>query len=268
MNDTMHLLQMEHRNIAKLLVLIETQIQALEKGEAPDSALLHSIVEYLSGYPDVSHHPKEDLLLRKMRRRDPTLVRGLADLMNEHQELTRLTGHLQKLVKEESDRPGVGDGALIGAMRQLVDYYRHHMEMEERHFFPRAFEVLSDSDWAEIDFAVFDRDDPLYDKAADQLSVLRDKIDLLADDQEMRHVAQARLEHEEKFLGGLTGLERFCETMRDRGIQARLVRLPDGKYGLEIAGRPVLIIPDCSEARAAWCAYCFVMGWTSRAAGV
>jgi hypothetical protein len=151
-------------------------------------------------------------------------------------------------------------------MRHLVGYYHHHMAMEEKHFFPTALEVLSDDDWAEIDFAVFDRDDPLYDEAAGQLSVLRAKIDRLAGEQKTRRPAQARLEEEEKWLLGLTGIARFDEAMRNRGIAARLVRLDDGDYALEIEGHPALIVPECSEARAAWCAYCFVMGWTSRPA--
>ena len=65
---------------------------------------------------------------------------------------------------------------MLQATRRLVDCYRHHIEMEEEHFFPTAERVLTKADWAEIDFAFSERTDPLLFEAETKYKNLRAKI--------------------------------------------------------------------------------------------
>lgn len=51
MSDTLFLLGLEHQRIAKLLKVMEEQLEILEEGDNPDHGLLQSMLAYLSGYP-------------------------------------------------------------------------------------------------------------------------------------------------------------------------------------------------------------------------
>ena len=63
-------------------------------------------------------------------------------------------------------------------MEEFVSYYRNHMMMEEEHFFPAAAKALLEDDWAEIEFDLFEREDPLFDRSAhERFHRLREKID-------------------------------------------------------------------------------------------
>ncbi|NOR81733.1 MAG: hypothetical protein GQ529_13020, partial [Methyloprofundus sp.] len=185
MSDTLFLLGLEHQRIAKLLKVMEEQLEILEEGDNPDHGLLQSMLAYLSGYPDQCHHPKEDLLFRKLIRRNPEAAGGLNNLMEEHKELERLTEHLAGFVRKMPEQPGASLDPLKSTMRHYIDYYYNHMSMEEKHFFPTALQLLSPNDWAEIDFSVFDQIDPIFDGAAEErFSKLHDEITRLSEQRE------------------------------------------------------------------------------------
>ena len=51
----------EHVNFARLLNVLEQQLQAFHQDEHPDYALMLDICDYLQNFPDVYHHPREDV---------------------------------------------------------------------------------------------------------------------------------------------------------------------------------------------------------------
>ena len=75
MSDTIALWHAEHVNFAKLLDLLEGQLDLFHKGESPDYELMLDIMFYMKHYPDVLHHPKEDLAFCKGREKSHTPVR-------------------------------------------------------------------------------------------------------------------------------------------------------------------------------------------------
>ena len=84
MSDTMLLLHSDHQSMAKLLALLDEQIRVIEDGDSPDYGLLQSMLDYLSAYPDECHHPKEDLVFRKLRARDRAAADSLKNIIDEH----------------------------------------------------------------------------------------------------------------------------------------------------------------------------------------
>ena len=61
--------------------------------------------------------------------------------------------------------------------RAFLDANRHHMAMEEKHFFPLALQVLTAEDWAEIDTRITNREDPLFGiKVETQFQTLHEAI--------------------------------------------------------------------------------------------
>lgn len=264
MSDTLIFLSLEHKRIAQLLKVMEEQLEILEAGEKPDQELLQSMVAYLSGHSEQCHHPKEDLLFRKLTRRDPKAVEGLNNLIEEHKELERLTKHLTELVVKMPEQPDVSLQLLRDPMRHFIDCYYNHMSMEEKYFFPTVLRSLTSNDWAEIDFSVFDQADPIFDGAAEQqFSKLHGEIIRLSDQRGKQRATKTLSENESKQLENITSITQFNDMMKEIGTEGQLVKLPKGNYGLKAAERIIMEIPKCSERRASWCAYYFLKGINS-----
>jgi len=62
MSDTLSRWHAEHANFSKLLDLLERQVASFHDGGSPDYELMLEIMYYMTHYPDVLHHPKEDLV--------------------------------------------------------------------------------------------------------------------------------------------------------------------------------------------------------------
>jgi hypothetical protein len=118
-------------------------------------------------------------------------------------------------------------------IRDFTRHYRQHMRSEEEQFVRLAERHLSRNDWASLDFALFDRDDPLFDHAEEErFSALRQRIEETA---EQRKARRWMLEAANE-LRGLSGIESFNQSMK---------------------------------SAAQWCAYCYLrgLGWPARKAG-
>ena len=257
MFDTLFLLRLEHGNLSRLLGLIEDQAAAAEAGTPMDAELLSLACEYLSDYPDRCHHPKEDLVYKLLSKRDPTSCSGLRDLIAEHRRLHELTEAVSAAVRRMREQPQTAEASVREVLREFTQHYRHHMRNEEEHFFRLAEERLSKDDWDALDFAMFDRDDPLFDHAAERrFAALGQRIETLAEQGKTRRsVFDAA-----NGLRGLSGIESFNESMQTARQPFRLVRFAEGGYGLERDRELLLYVPECSPERAAWCAYCYLHG--------
>jgi len=254
MSDTLLLLQLDHHKMAKLLDVIDQQVTNMVRGTPVSYRLLVSAFAYLSGYPDQCHHPKEDLVYRKLRSRHPDVASSLKDLVEEHERLGQLTENLSRAIGESQPDPAAVNGGLADRLREFLDFYRHHMLMEEQHFFPAALQTLSRNDWAEIDFSLFDQSDPLFDQQAEgRFAELRDEITRLA----VAEKATSDNIEEAALLATLRDIAGFNEAMQRASEPLRLVRSPEAGYELLRNGSVLAQIPECDETRAAWCAYFF-----------
>ena len=153
----------EHGNFARLLDLLEAQLELFHAGEVPDYELMLDVMYYMTHYPDLFHHPKEDLTYARIKEREPGAGRVVDEVMKQHVVLResgeKLVGRLDSIVdgagimaRENVEVPG----------RTYVDYFRSHMQKEETELFPAARTVLRDEDWRAIDAAMRDQDDPLF----------------------------------------------------------------------------------------------------------
>jgi hemerythrin-like domain-containing protein len=168
MSDPISLWHTEHGNFATLLELLEVQLDRFSRGEAPDYELMLDIMFYMTHYPDVLHHPKEDLAFARIAKRDAgarPLVDGLAA---QHAQLKRdgnaLVVALDDIVngsitsREHVEAPG----------RAYIEAFRGHIGSEEAEILPLAAKLLGREDWAVIDAAILQIDDPVFGETLDQ----------------------------------------------------------------------------------------------------
>jgi hemerythrin-like domain-containing protein len=179
-SDTLAQWQADHRNFARLLDLVERQVDAFRADKATDYELMRSIVDYLRHYPDRFHHPREDVAFTRLAMREPALQLQVARRMQEHAVIAAAGEELlecldQIIVGAVIERP-----ALEAAVATYLVYYRHHLAAEQQQVIPRAVEFLQFSDWEAI-AAVPTEPDPLFGSDFDaRYRALRLEVDGLA----------------------------------------------------------------------------------------
>jgi hemerythrin-like domain-containing protein len=252
MSSVVMLLRIEHRRMAGLLDLVGQQATKMARGAPVNHGLLEALFAYLSSYPEQCHHPKEDLVYRKLLARCPEMAGSLNDLIDEHEKLAGATDGLMRDIAGSPRDPPAPDERLADRISDFLDLYRRHMLMEEKHFFPAALQRLSRNDFAEIDFTLYDRPDPVFDlETEDRFSGLREEIARLGAGER----AGGGIGAEAALLAALQDVAAFNEAMRRNGEPVFLVRSPQGGYEVRDEGSTLAHIPACSESRAAWCAF-------------
>ena len=155
-------LREDHRNLAQLLNLLETECESATVDEAPDFELLHDIMQYMTVYSDAVHHPKEDLVYDVLRGRGEDYSDGLEGVGPDHRDIANLGATLRDDIQAIISGAAVTREKLIADLRSYVDRLRKHMAWEEEDLFMRA-ETLAEVDGeAGIDASVFPDDDPLF----------------------------------------------------------------------------------------------------------
>ena len=177
MAETMRLLCEEHADLAKLLYVLERQIETFNDGGQPDYDIVEGVIGYCLSFPELCHHPKEDLVYRKLMTIDPAAADGMEDLETAHEELAALTRKFASTVHRVLHDPGAHRLTFARVAQDFLYLYRRHIEMEDTDFFPAALKALSEEDWAEIDAQVSDREDPLFGaKVEKRFAALRQEI--------------------------------------------------------------------------------------------
>jgi len=161
-------LSREHRNIEKLLAILGRELEIFDRGDRPDYEVIHATISYFKVYPEIYHHPQEDLVFAKLRIRDPAAAAKLGDLAREHQKgAERLRRVAQAVDSVVADRAILRQD-VDTIVRDFIEHERHHIMMEDRDFFPAAVKALEPQDWTEIASALTGHRDPLFSDVAEE----------------------------------------------------------------------------------------------------
>jgi hemerythrin-like domain-containing protein len=170
-------LRQEHRNIEKLLLVLERELSVFARGERPDYEVIHAVIAYFLVYPDAYHHPPEDLVFEKLKVLDSVAAANIGDLAADHrrgaERLRRVAQAVESVLADrELLRQTVDD-----IIRDFIEHERRHIAMEERDFFPAAVKALQPQDWAEIASRLTDQKDPLFSEIVEErFDVVRSHI--------------------------------------------------------------------------------------------
>src|SRR5450631_818910 len=87
MPDTLAQWHAEHVNFAKLLNVLEAELDLFHKGDSPNYELMLDVMFYMTHYPDVLHHPKEDLAFAWLKDREASVGPTVDVLSEQHARL-------------------------------------------------------------------------------------------------------------------------------------------------------------------------------------
>ena len=155
-------LRQEHGNMRSVLVLIRDQLDLLETGRTPDFVLLANALHYMRRFPGQVHHPKEDLIFAKLLKSSPDLKEAVEHARREHQQIYEQE---EWLIECALNAPKPGTHArkrLLDIGHAYLETQRKHSDREEQLLFPRAEEILQESDWEEVSRLFQELDDPLF----------------------------------------------------------------------------------------------------------
>jgi hemerythrin-like domain-containing protein len=77
MTEIMSMLVNDHRNMTRIIDVLDRQIGSLDRTGSTDYGLVQHILEYLLDYPTRVHHPVEDLVYGRLSIRDPAAAGAL-----------------------------------------------------------------------------------------------------------------------------------------------------------------------------------------------
>ena len=164
--EALRIIKDEHRNLWRLAITLDQVIEEMEQTQKADPAFIGSVLDYFEHFMDGCHHRKEDEhLFRLLRLRSDSAAPLLDRLQAEHRNAPHnLAALRQQLADTAAGRSTVG--GLTEALRLYLNDQKAHIRAEEQDIYPLAREVLTPADWAEIDAAFLDNDDPVFGSAA------------------------------------------------------------------------------------------------------
>lgn len=162
-------LQAEHRSLAAVLDALAYLVdQGLHDKTGQNLSLLRLILDYIEGFPDRYHHPKEDeLLFPRIRTRVPEAAALLDRLGVQHLRGAELLRALRWELTCNEQGAHANFEPFARLAHEYVNFYLDHMRTEEHELLPLARKSLTAADWAEIGLAFDEHVDPLADANRD-----------------------------------------------------------------------------------------------------
>ena len=168
MSKILDKLHNDHKNFSKLIVFLEKQLCLLEDCESSDIVTTLNAIKYMKQYPDVVHHPLENIVFEYYLKHHQQVRKEVQHLLEEHQEMPMLTDRLLTtleavLADEPQDRQILCDN-----LRAYISVQKEHMNQEEASVYPVLNSTLDDQDWENIKSELAEVEDPLFGQQVEQ----------------------------------------------------------------------------------------------------
>ena len=161
-------LRSDHRNMALLLDSLDAEIDKLAASGEPDYDLVRDIMLYVTEYPDVVHHPKEDFVYRHLKSLRPEVHAKLERVEKDHQYIEERGLKLKNDIEALSTDASLDRDELVADLRHYMEQLREHMYLEETELFSLADELQHYGDWSEVLLANNEISDPLFGSRVDR----------------------------------------------------------------------------------------------------
>jgi len=161
-HDVVAALVAEHRYSARLLEILEQQLDLVARGRPLDREAARGVMSYMTEYPDAYHHPREDAMFVQLAKRDPASKKRIAEIGRAHRTIGAAGRALLAALQRERRR-AADDSDVASRIGEYIGALREHMAIEERELFPRARRLLDEADLAAIERDFRRVTDPIFE---------------------------------------------------------------------------------------------------------
>ena len=164
MTIALSIIREEHRSLSAVTQSLGLLArEARDRGLEPDYELFTLILDYIEGFSNRFHHPKEDeYLFTALRRRCTEANQALEVLELDHARGDEMFRDLRYLLTRCRVGGAAAVDAFAAAVEEYVDSHWRHMRLEEDVVMPLAEQRLTEADWQPIDAAFQANEDPLF----------------------------------------------------------------------------------------------------------
>lgn len=152
MNLLIEQLRDDHRQLVRILYHLEKEVKAISgllKVSAKTETIL-DILDYIQVYPEIWHHPAEDVIFDMLLQKEIPEKQRLLDAMEEHDIMETLTENLHQHLNKAVAGGDFSPARFIKSTNDYISRQLQHMEFEQKYLFPLAEEYLQQSDWDSI----------------------------------------------------------------------------------------------------------------------
>ena len=167
MSEVLEKLLADHAHIGRLLDMFEEQVNIVHAGDNPDAALMQDIMGYMTHYPDLIHHPLEDLVFEHIVRLDQSSRTIMQSLIDEHDALAHAGHDLKMCIDSLESESLVRRDTLDKLSSDYLTTFRRHMNDEEEHAFPLARKLFDSAEWDNIRAEFKVKDHEVFGRALD-----------------------------------------------------------------------------------------------------
>lgn len=162
MKESLTVIKQEHRNLFRVVNVLDQMLRHQKAGDQPDFAFMEEVLSYIENFTDRYHHPKEDqFLFKALMRRNPEAAAIIEELEEEHRNCPASLQQLKVLLAAYKADASHRE-AFQEASAAYLKFQTKHLQKEEGVVIPMAQRALTDEDWAEIDAAFANNDDPVF----------------------------------------------------------------------------------------------------------
>ena len=137
MHPRLEELHQDHLNLAKVLRLLEKQLADVRAGEHIDLNALSEVVDYVESYPDLFHHPRENVIFSVYLERCGGRCDLIERLLVEHVRLADKTHEIREHIQQWWHDSPVPRERIVTIIADYLHLQWNHLNLEES----SAFEV-------------------------------------------------------------------------------------------------------------------------------
>ena len=144
-------LEQDHQRILKMMYLLSKEINlltGLDKG-TPNCDRILEILDYIQVYPEIWHHPTEDILFHQLLRKDNVNIVAVQSLLRDHPSLEALSSQLSLIYTELRATAMAPTTSVLRLSRHYCSKQISHIH-DERHVFSAITSRFDEADWQAV----------------------------------------------------------------------------------------------------------------------
>ncbi|WP_299880696.1 hemerythrin domain-containing protein [uncultured Cocleimonas sp.] len=169
MHTIMKGLKKDHHNLAKVLKIMELQLERIAEGDDAALGLMYDSSHYIQSYPDIIHHPKEDKVFEVFKHRSKDEADALKKLTQQHMDMPNTTDKFKEMLDTAiNGLEFISREDLVKKIKDYIELEWEHMDLEESVIFPLINETLEDKDWKLLEELIDADSDPLFSDSVEE----------------------------------------------------------------------------------------------------